>query len=434
MLVNVRMEFLKYGLMAVFAVLSFSCNKDDDDVKSTDYNLEDPRIRTVTFLENTDLVFVVNDVEGIIYNYDSLAYGTDVSAVKTQFYGFTSTPTIQYKKEGDSEWTSFTNGGKMDFTSPLKILATSEDGANTKEYQFDLRIHNFDVAAFTWEKFAQIDISDSVVSQKALKIDDNYFWFCRLSDGSNLSYSSADGKSWNKQAISNTESLEWTSLCLLDAVLYVQDAEGNIYVSDDFSTFEKKESLGSISYLLFNLDDSLWAIKDGSLVKMNGDSFKEVSTLPAGFSTENILPFTAPSGFTQVGYVYGTQNESGVVWSIDYRGNFNQLVTANTSIPYLVEPMLYIYSTTLGIVGGKSLDGTHSKKCYASYNSGVSWSNDWHKDLGDNLLGIEKSGVFVISDEGEILIVGGNKDGKASPTVWKGVLNKITEDELNYKD
>ncbi len=434
MLVNVRMEFLKYGLMAVFSVLSFSCSKDDDDVKSTDYNLEDPRIRTVTFLENTDLVFVVNDVEGIIYNYDSLAYGTDVSAVKTQFYGFTSTPTIQYKKEGDSEWTSFTNGGKMDFTSPLKILATSEDGANTKEYQFDLRIHNFDVAAFTWEKFAQIDISDSVVSQKALKIDDNYFWFCRLSDGSNLSYSSADGKSWNKQAISNTESLEWTSLCLLDAVLYVQDAEGNIYVSDDFSTFEKKESLGSISYLLFNLDDSLWAIKDGSLVKMNGDSFKEVSTLPAGFSTENILPFTALSGFTQVGYVYGTQNESGVVWSIDYRGNFNQLVTANTSIPYLVEPMLYIYSTTLGIVGGKSLDGTHSKKCYASYNSGVSWSNDWHKDLGDNLLGIEKSGVFVISDEGEILIVGGNKDGKASPTVWKGVLNKITEDELNYKD
>lgn len=434
MFVNVRIEFLKYGLMVVFAVLSFSCNKDDDDVKSTDYNLEDPRIRAVSFLENTDVVFVVNDVEGIIYNYDSLAYGTDVSAVKTQFYGFTSTPTVQYKKEGDSEWTSFTNGKRLDFTSPLKILATSEDGANTKEYQFDLRIHSFDVAAFTWEQFGQIEISDSVVSQKALKIDDNYYWFCRLSDGSNLSYSSTDGKSWDRHTISNNEFLEWTSLCLLDAILYVQDGEGNVYVSSDYKTFKKKESLNSVSYLLFNLDETLWAIKGDSLVKMTGDSFAVVSALPSGFSTENILPFTASSGFTQVGYVYGTQNESGVVWSIDYKGNFNQLVTSNSSIPYLVEPMLYIYSTTMGIVGGKSFDGTHSKKCYASYNSGVSWSNDWHKDLGDNLLGIEKSGVLIISDEGEILIIGGNKEGKASPTVWRGVLNKIIEDELNYKD
>ena len=434
MFVNVRMQSLKYGLLMALAAFSFSCNKDDDDVQSTDYNLEDPRIRAVTFLENTDVVFVVNDVECVIYNYDSLAYGTDVSGVKTQFYGFTSSPTIQYKKEGDTQWTSFTNGKKLDFTSPLRILATSEDGKNTKEYQFDLRVHTFDVAAFTWEEFSQIEISDSVVSQKALKIDDNYFWFCRLSDGSNLSYSSTDGKSWSKQTISNTEGLEWTSLCLLDAVLYVQDADGNVYVSSDYKTFEKKESLGSISYLLFNLDETLWAIKGDSLVKMTGDSFAVVSELPDGFSTENILPFTASSGFTQVGYVYGTQDESGVVWSIDYKGNFNQLVTANTSIPYLEEPMLYIYSTTLGIVGGKSLDGTHSKKCYASYNSGVSWSNDWHKDLGETFLGIEKSGVFVTSDEGELLIVGGNKDGKASSKVWKGVLNKITEEELNYKD
>ena len=86
----------------------------------------------------------------------------------------------------------------------------------------------------------------------------------------------------------------------------------------------------------------------------------------------------------------------------------------------------------LGIVGGEKEDGTYSTMCYSSKNGGVSWQHDWHKDLSGD--GLANSGTFVFSDMGEIVFVGGNTLAGVSNKVRKGVLNKLTADDLNYQN
>lgn len=68
-----------------------SCDKEEE-VQETDYNLEDPRIRMVKFLNfPTSVDFVTNDVESIIFNYDSISYGSDVSNISLLLWLYFST-------------------------------------------------------------------------------------------------------------------------------------------------------------------------------------------------------------------------------------------------------------------------------------------------------------------------------------------------------
>ena len=94
--------------------------------------------------------------------------------------------------------------------------------------------------------------------------------------------------------------------------------------------------------------------------------------------------------------------------------------------------MPFAYDNTLGIIGGELADGEFSTKCYVSYNSGGTWNEDKHKNLGINVGGISQAGLFVTSRNGEMIIIGGKMANGYSTSVWHGVLNKLKEDELIY--
>ena len=405
------MTLKKIGRLLLMAlpVVSTACGDDDDD--SIDYNYDDPRIRSVIFSDNTSAKFVVNDVESKIFNYDSLSYGFDAKKIKLYFYGYTSSPTIQYKNEGDEDWHAFANGSTIDLTSPITVLSTSEDGKHQKTYAFDLRIHKYDVEAFTWKRFSTIALQGKVVSRKAFVLNDEFFWFCKTETES-LCFSTSNGEQWEKRTL-DEKPLDFSSMVLFADSLWCCNSDGELFASSASTSggfqFEKIATNLKIDELLTAVDDKLFAVSGDSLYYKQKDDADFVSkdALPEGFSVENATSFMAASGVTQVGYVYSTQNESGMIWVLDYKGNLHQLVEAGANVPYLQNPMVYIYNNTLGIVGGEKKDGSFSDKCYASYNSGVSWSEDWHKNLTDELKGIGNAGVFVLSKNGELLIVGG---------------------------
>lgn len=441
-----RKTFFPFMFFITSSIIVISC-KDKDEVSSTDYNLEDPRIRSVVFQDYSNNL-IVNDVENTIFNYDSLTYGTDKTKIKTYFYGYTSQPSILYKEEEEKEWHTFINGSSLDLSNPIEILSLSQDGSNSKKYKFDLRVHKYDVSAFTWEEFAKIDIDEPIISRKALVFDNSYQWFCSVESGKQYRFSSEDGEIWQRNEITSSTPLIWETLSLLNDSLWCQSGNGEIFVASmQELEFRERGGLNSVDKLLFELDGRLWAVIDDSLYatpsydKTNTEpfAFKPITALPKNFPLDNVIPFTAASGFTQVGYMYSTKEDNGIIWSIDYKGAFMQLVNEDNKLPYLEKPMVYIYGNTLGIVGGRKKNGEYSDKCYASYNSGVSWAEDWHKNLNEQLVGLQNAGVFVCNSLGELLIVGGNKERKDDQTVcsnivWKGVLNAIIADENNYSE
>lgn len=425
---------LGYLFFLSLPLITVSCDKDED--LTTDYNREDPRIRSVVSTNFKSTTFVINDVESVIYNYDSLAFGSNVSKMNMFFYGYTSTPSIKYKYKDDKEWKNFSNGTAMNFSSPLQILAISEDGTNQKVYDFDLRVHKFDVSAFSWQEKCSLDIDEVVITQKSIVDKNIWYWFCQTADGNNYCFSSeTNGQKWTKKNIENT-SFNWNTLSMFNGKLYLQDSNKELYVGDiDKLTFSKLDC-SKMDYILFELDGKLWAIAEKSLYAMAKDSsdFTKVSELPSEFSLENFVTFTTESAATQLGYIYVTKDDNGSIWSVDYKGGFYQLIPSDGTIPYLVNPMVYNYNNTLSIVGGQLSDGTYSSKCYASYDNGVTWTEDWHKQLIGDLQDLNSAGVFLSSKEGEMVIVGGNKGNVVSPIVWRGVLNQLIADELNYRD
>lgn len=427
---------LCYLFLLCAPILCVSCG-DDDDSTDIDKNLDDPRLRSVRFTNLSSTSFVINDVESIIYNYDSIPYGTDVSKLKVYIYGYTSSPTILYKHEEESEWSVFDNGTIIDFTTPITFHSTSQDGTNSKVYNFDLRIHKFDVASFSWEGKGSIDNESKIISQKAISINSKDYWFCRTEEGKNICFSSSKSKTWEKEEVASGKSMKWESLALFSDSLWVQDEEGTLYTSSTSKIeFNKKETSVSIDQLLFEVGGKLWAIggEDIYAIESNESVFSKRNSLPKDFSKENLTVFTANSGFTQLGYLYSTKDNNGVIWSFDYKGNIVQLVQSGADLPYLEKPMVYVYGNTLGIVGGKEKSGEYSNKCYASYDSGVTWKEDWHKRLSNDVEGLNNAGVFVRSEMGELTLVGGNIKDTPSKQIWEGVLNQIIADDLNYRN
>lgn len=427
-------HFLTLFCITTVAISFFSCNDDENEV-DIDLNREDARIRSVEFL-NFDLgeqTMVINDVESIIFNYDSLGMGVVDTAVVTYIYGYTSQPKIQYLEDG--EWKSFTNGQRLDLSEPLQILSTSEDGANQKRYTLELRVHEYDVAAFTWRKLATIPDYTSLVSQKAITVGSEYRWYCANESGQNLLYQSTTGVDWSVKELSS-EAMDWSTLLYDQTSFYVMGMDGAVYSSTDGISFAKAEFAKQPENLLFVNNGRVWVIAEGSDGKslfsksVDADEFEEVCSLPSNFPTENIVAFTAMSGRTSLAYLYATETDGGVVWTVDEKGNVFQLLAPGT-IPALVNPMPFVYDNTLGLIGGEE-SGEISSKCYVSYDCGKSWKMDNHKNLGEVEGGISQAGLIVTSRNGELMLIGGKSAQGYQTTVWKGVLNKLNEDELIY--
>ena len=423
------MKHKLFSLIVLFAMgvapVFVACDDDEDD--NSVKNLSDPRIRSMVIHPKTKIV--VNDVEGIIFNYDSLDKGTNLSHVSTNLYGYVSQPTFKYKKDG--EWVPFKNGTSLDLSEKLQILSTSEDNTQQKIYTIDIRVHNYDVSAFTWQEFATVDVTSRISSQKSFAHNGRNLWFCADEEGVSTLYSCTDLTSWEKMPL-NIDNADWSSSAICGDSIYVMKRDGGIYSAHlDNLSFSLCSSV-SIEKILFTIGDELWAIgADGFYVRRNGGDFQRRVALPEGFPSENITSFTSPSGYTSLGYIYASQNGQGTIWSMDKNGNTTQLQKADGTIPSLKHPNVFFYAGTLGVVGGEKEDGSYSTQCFSSKDGGVSWQHDWHKDLSE---GISNSGTFIYSKYGEVVFVGGNTPTGFSNKAKRAVLNKLIADDLNYQN
>lgn len=427
---------MKYKLfafisLAVFSTsLTFMACKDDED-QNEEKNLGDPRIRRMVITSDPDIV--IDDVNAIIFNYDSLDKGTDLTHIRTYIYGYISQPTFKYKKDG--EWVNFKNGTLLDLSDKLEILSTSEDKSQQKKYTIDIRVHNYDVAAFTWQEFATVNVSEPISSQKSFTYKQTNYWFCSDNEGGSTLYTSTDLTTWEKKVL-DIDNADWSASAILNDSIYVQKNNREIYSAhiNDLK-FSKLSASTEIEKILFTIGEKMWAIgNDGKgkyLYSKGEGDFQKISVLSDAFSTENLTTFTSPSGYTSLGYIYATQNGQGTIWSIDAKGKTCLLQKADGTIPFLKYPNVFIYSGMLGIVGGEKEDGTYSTQCFSSKSGGITWEHDWHKDLST---GLSNSGTFIFSKHGEIVFVGGNTPTGFSNKVRKAVLNKLIADDLNYQN
>ena len=430
-------------------VAFFSCQKDDDDKNKVKVIKDDPRIRSM-YINKLSATFVINDVEGLIFNYDSLAYQTDISSLSPTFTGFGGTLSFQYKYGKNGEWKKYAdniyNPIYLNFDSvagakkiPVFFKSTAIDSSYTKEYEVDIRVHNYDVDAFEWgkEKVGTLPVQGTVVSQKAVFYNQKYYFFYRNDLGDSFVISSTDGETWKESTKISTDGLKWETLTTLyqPQKLVVQAGSG-LYTCDlsenpaVFTSFTELPENIVLKAPLFTLGNNFWII--GKLAESTflyslangGLLWQQGMELPGRVPAEKITTFVSPSGSTMLGYIFGGESitGNGTVWGIDVNGNIMELSQDQSVFPHLTYPMPVFFENKLSIVGGIT-DGNYTSRFYTSSNSGSNWSSDEHKTLPDKI-GAIANGFITQYDRNKVILIGGETKNGFSPNVWKGTLKR----------
>ena len=415
-----------------------SCDDDDDD--SNKLNYDDPRIRTMSIpgFSNT---FIVNDVESIIYNYDSLSFGSNVKAIHPNFSGYQVQTPIFYDSAGT--WKSYPRDTtfKLDFSKGMKIRSMSYDSSCYKDYKIDIRIHLFDVEAFEWNAWGdscQYEVVGN--NEKAVFSQGEYHIFSQTETGT-THLVSKDGKKWSAQKEFSYEATpEWGTLTAFNKKLYVlmgdslYETTGN-NVAFQPSQLQLPKGYGALKPL-FVLDNKFWALaKEGEKMALCyasvGDSaFTAGDVIKESISFVDLTAIVSSSGSTDLGYIF-TRGKEGdcVILSVDKSGSLIR-PTQGKTFAYREGMTIFNYEKLLCVMGGINADGSYSNEVFSSTDSGISWTKNTHRVLPGNGK-FSHAGVFADSNSNSILLLGGNH-GKGSNIAWKGILKQFIMDDLIF--
>ena len=423
---TMRIKKIAILIGAVSALIgNTACDHDDSD----DYSKTDPRIR-IMVVDGLSTTFIINDVSGEIYNYDSLAYGTNIKSLEPSFYGYDVAPVIQYQ-DSIGQWVTFANSSdttvKLDLTD-LKIKATSTDGKNEKIYTVKLRVHKIDVNSFNWSQTGTLPVNGTVAGEKAVTLGGVQYLFYTNTTGSSYVLTSGDeGATWSSRTLDLTAP-DWSTLATTASGFVVMDTAGTVYQAGTDCKFAKQATLPyTMRQPLFTLGGKFWAIcsdSTGYCLCATSDSLSKLvrmGVLPSAFNVHSMVAMVAHSGTTKIGYVYSATSAGGTLWGIDANGGVMPLVQANGPLPALTAPALAVADNEVALIGGQQADGTYSSKYYSSSDAGITWTDNWHKTLPSYLGGIAGVSALQLTD-GSLLLVGGRNAEGYRNTVWKATL------------
>lgn len=94
--------------------------------------------------------FNIDQEQGLIFNTDSLPYGTDATHVVTSI-GTLNSGTVFIKNIDDDEYNYYVSTDSMDLSVERKLRVLAQDGKQYREYTLKLNVHQEDGEAFAWK-------------------------------------------------------------------------------------------------------------------------------------------------------------------------------------------------------------------------------------------------------------------------------------------
>ncbi len=274
-------------------------------------------------------VFVVEERidTGLVWNPDSILYGTRLDSVVPRFT-FAATPGSAYLRTPDTLCV-LTGYDTLNFTKqPIYLTIRSADGSNTKTYQIAASVHQVDPDLYSWEQ-----ITDSIYplddsEQRVVLLHDQFVMV--KSNGFELrAYQSAGGENWIdlgeptglpygtrvRQIISDGDSL-----------FYGQG--DTIYTSTDAIQWTAHGTNYPVATMVMYWNSEVWALVNNScqqLAVWEGDSLRTTNLIAIGddfpISDFAAVCFTSTSereramvigGFSENGRSLNTR------WNIEY--------------------------------------------------------------------------------------------------------------------
>ena len=458
-----------FGLLFIGGLLYLmsSCLSGDYSAVE-DWNMSNAQIASFALSSNevdlSTVKFTIDQVNGKIYNKDSLTFGTVLEQKVIATVGYDN----QYGAGGlffveQSTGDTVTSvSDSIDFSAPVMITVYALDGSSFKEYEAKLNIHQVNPDTMIWEKYADFLPGRTFQDMKIIPYNGYYYMYVVENAVYQLYRSHVqDWVNWEKLNLQGfPDHAILSQLVEFDQVLYIISEDGDLFYTEDGQEWVQAVCEVTVKSLLGSLPADTVSGRNAVLcciTEMEG-VFRFVA-IDQQFTctTGQVVPETFPlSGFGSFNYetryyprlvVAGgrdaNNNLSNRAWATMDGASWAPLSNAEATFTHREGAAFAWYDDCFFVIGGTGSDGACFKDIYFSKDQGVTWlyGNYFTEtdDDGNEITYLQEiypmhetyeprgySSVIIDKDH-YILLFGGkaSKDTNILNEVWRGRINRL---------
>ncbi|MCD8042257.1 MAG: DUF6242 domain-containing protein [Tannerellaceae bacterium] len=422
----------------------WACMDSDD----TEYEVSrDPQIASFSLSNDSisglsDVVFVIDQLEGLIYNPDSMDFGTEIDEkvlASITFTSYVSSIELYPRATGDTVfWTGSTENDSIDFTKPVDIKTVAMDGLTTKRYVAELNIHTVLPDTMAWNLFQEKTVTGTISEQKVLAFNDGFLKYSKIGNTWDVDYATFDKpKDWQSVSGGLGLPVKVDHIIQMGSLLYAPDFAGNIFMSSTGADWAQLMSPDvRLSSFLGLLDDNTlcatgWVSGETDLRFVTLDSNMNLTKgelVPADFPLEELNRITYGITNTPALLVLGGTRDGEfipTVWNTN-NGLYWEAYQ-NINFPYRRGAAITKYDDKLYLIGGFDEDGKSSRDIFISQNRGVAWNESGTLvALPEEF--VARGFVSVVVDGEQYMYLFGGKatiSGNVRDESWKGRINRL---------
>ncbi|MFI3297498.1 MAG: DUF6242 domain-containing protein [bacterium] len=432
--------------LALFAILIFafsSCLTRDlsdysDDAEMVTFYLYSDTTRYLysdTIAEISEYTFTVDDDELLVYNSDSIDYGTRIDSllpiIAPTFLKIYINDTIEYVIS-DSVY--------LDFTQPMTFTVYASDLKTYQTYTVNVNIHQVDPDSCVWADRNTTVFSGSSTSENVFYLNEQFSYFATV-DGVLYNYISYDASEWEQNQVTDLPTSAASNLKHIiasDSIFYYYDNH-KLYSSVDGINWSFTATAGDVDYLLFDLNSELYGVDEinGKFVQLVNFEWIALGDVPYAFPVDGAAVFVGGSEYDGVsrGFVVGGIDESGnylsSVWSTENGSYWSNLSLGKDYFTPRAYAAGVAYADGLMLFGGYDANGVVTTETHLfSDDYGVTWTTAENKMIVSSAYAPRfDHSVVYDSDLGYLYLFGGRTSvGATKADIWRGYQYKQLTD------
>jgi len=397
--------------------------------------------------------FTIDQLNGRIFNQDSLPYGTEVDKViaTVGYVSSISLGSIQVMQEAVGDTILWNGTDSLDYSKPVKFVITAYDGVTQKIYDTRLNVHQVVPDSMVWTKFPSSLPGNSVAERKVISFaTDNveqYYMYTTEADGYHLYTATVvEQNNWSTKTLTGLPAgkVNFDQLAIYENRLYVPSSEQKLYSSIDGQTWALVDNAPAVNSVLGVLLEETTAKKASALAAIaseNGVSHF-VSMNKSGEWTKggNVYSEFPVTGFANLSYnlmyrerllLAGGKSSNGDVLSGTWStmdGVSWALLSEDADFGGREGASVALYDSTFFMIGGFDAEGAALKDIYRSKDNGLSWVKSDTLVLMPDEYKAKGYSSMVVDDKTNIIYLFGGKDKKNTNDLgelWRGQINRL---------
>ena len=230
-----RIKFFSFIVSLVFISMAISSCLDSDNV--TEYS-SDTTIHAfgLDTIHGKHYRFIIDNLQGQIYNPDSLPVGADTIIDRILI----DTLSVAGRVTSGSPDTLFNTSDSVDLRNPIKLKVHAPDGLSSREYTVTVLVHKQDPDSLVWNEMTPFSTTRISGKQQVVTLGNELLVYTATQlFRAQLPLAS----SWSEQACGLPANALLSSIVNWDNTLYVPTTGGDVYSSQNGTTWQKSEGL-----------------------------------------------------------------------------------------------------------------------------------------------------------------------------------------------